>query len=147
MTSSDRVRFCGCGWTELARQANEDLRRSKDQELANKDAQIADLKQKMEDMAIEFGDMLKDTLVRLPSPYTVSMPNFFWGGRDAVLICLAQSCGRGCVTGRRATLTRAAHAQDKMSEKIEATSSEWDKDTGVDVQKKLDDFNIGSMGT
>ena len=37
--------------------------------------------------------------------------------------------------------------QDKMSEKIEATSSEWDKDTGVDVQKKLDDFNIGSMGT
>ena len=48
---------------ELARQANEDLRRNKDQELANKDAQIADLKQKMEDMAIEFGDMLKETLV------------------------------------------------------------------------------------
>ena len=34
------------------------------QELALKDAQIADLKQKMEDMALEFGEMLKETLVR-----------------------------------------------------------------------------------
>ena len=33
------------------------------QELAVKDAQIADLKQKMEDMALEFGEMLKETLV------------------------------------------------------------------------------------
>jgi hypothetical protein len=30
---------------------------------------------------------------------------------------------------------------------IEATSNEWDKDTGVDVQKKLEEFNIGSIGS
>ena len=32
------------------------------QELARKDAEIAEQKQKMEDMAVEFGDMLKETL-------------------------------------------------------------------------------------
>jgi len=50
---------------ELARQANEDMRKQRDQELALKDAQIADLKQKMEDMALEFGDMLKETLDKM----------------------------------------------------------------------------------
>mmetsp|Transcript_24919 Transcript_24919/g.59217 ORF Transcript_24919/g.59217 Transcript_24919/m.59217 type:complete len:196 (-) Transcript_24919:188-775(-) len=50
---------------ELARQANEDLRKAKDQDLALKDAQIADAKQKLEDMALEFGDMLKETLDKM----------------------------------------------------------------------------------
>jgi len=35
---------------------------------------------------------------------------------------------------------------DKMSEKIEATSNEWDHDAGGDVQKKLEEFNIGPIG-
>jgi len=76
---------------ELARQANEELHKQKDQELALKDAQIADLKQKMEDMSHEFGEMLKETL-------------------------------------------------DKMSEKIEATSNEWEQDAGGNVDKKLEEL-------
>ena len=53
--------------------------------------QIADLKQKMEDMSHEFGEMLKETL-------------------------------------------------DKMSEKIEATSNEWEQDAGGNVDKKLEEL-------
>mmetsp|Transcript_48927 Transcript_48927/g.114853 ORF Transcript_48927/g.114853 Transcript_48927/m.114853 type:complete len:150 (+) Transcript_48927:196-645(+) len=79
---------------EAAHQANEDLKRQKDQVIALKDAQIAELKQKMEDMAVEFGDMLKETL-------------------------------------------------DKMSERIEATSSDWDNDPAGVATKKLEDFNLG----
>ena len=40
----------------------DETRREKAQELARKDAEIAEQKQKMEDMAIEFGEMLKETL-------------------------------------------------------------------------------------
>merc|ERR1712216_798056 len=78
---------------ELARQANEELHKAKDQELALKDAQIADLRQKMDDMSHEFGEMLKETL-------------------------------------------------DKMSEKIEATSNEWEQDAGGggNVEKKLEEL-------
>merc|ERR1712216_457628 len=78
---------------ELSRQANEELTKQKDQELALKDATIADLKMKMEDMSQEFCEMLKETL-------------------------------------------------DKMSEKIEATSNEWEQDAGVggNVERKLEEL-------
>jgi len=79
---------------DLARQANEELHKAKDQELALKDAQIADLRQKMDDMSHEFGEMLKETL-------------------------------------------------DKMSEKIEATSNEWEQDAGGNVEKKLEELHMG----
>lgn len=60
------------------------------------DGCAGELKQRMEDMAVEFGDMLKETL-------------------------------------------------DKMSERIEATASDWDNDqTTSNVQKKLEDFNLGA---
>jgi len=83
---------------ELARQANEELTKQKDQELALKDATIADLKMKMEDMSQEFGEMLKETL-------------------------------------------------DKMSEKIEATSNEWEQDAGGggNVEKKLEELGVASQ--
>jgi DNA repair exonuclease SbcCD ATPase subunit len=83
---------------ELARQANEELTKQKDQELALKDATIADLKMKMEDMSQEFGEMLKETL-------------------------------------------------DKMSEKIEATSNEWEQDAGGggNVEKKLEELGVTSQ--
>ena len=42
------------------------LRRA--QELARKDAEIAEQKQKMEDMAVEFGEMLKETLDKARAP-------------------------------------------------------------------------------
>ncbi len=57
--------------------------------------EIVELKEKMEDMAVEFGEMLKDTL-------------------------------------------------DKMSERIEATASEWNASSADDgnVQKKLDELSL-----
>lgn len=57
--------------------------------------EIVELKEKMEDMAVEFGEMLKDTL-------------------------------------------------DKMSERIEATASEWNASSVDDgsVQKKLDELSL-----
>jgi hypothetical protein len=57
--------------------------------------EIVELKEKMEDMAVEFGEMLKDTL-------------------------------------------------DKMSERIEATASEWNASSTDDgnVQKKLDELSL-----
>jgi hypothetical protein len=57
--------------------------------------EIVELKEKMEDMAVEFGEMLKDTL-------------------------------------------------DKMSERIEATASEWNAASVDDgsVQKKLDELSL-----
>jgi hypothetical protein len=42
-------------------------------------------------------------------------------------------------------LAKMCDLQDKMSEKIEATSNEWDRDSGGDVQKKLEGFNLGSL--
>ena len=79
-------------------QANEELHKQKDQELALKDAQIADLRQKMDDMSHEFGEMLKETL-------------------------------------------------DKMSDKIEATGSEWEQDAGANVEKKLEELDLGAAPT
>lgn len=76
---------------ESARKANEELTQQKDQELALKDATIADLTRKMEDMSQEFGEMLKETL-------------------------------------------------DKMSEKIEATSNEWEQGSGSNIEKKLEEL-------
>jgi len=60
--------------------------------------QIADLRQKMDDMSHEFGEMLKETL-------------------------------------------------DKMSEKIEATSNEWEQDAGANVEKKLEQLHMGAPAT
>ncbi|KAJ1629879.1 hypothetical protein T492DRAFT_629254 [Pavlovales sp. CCMP2436] len=50
---------------ELARLAHEETRKQKDQVIALKDAEIAEQKQKMEEMAIEFGEMLKETLDKM----------------------------------------------------------------------------------
>ena len=60
--------------------------------------QIADLRQKMDDMSHEFGEMLKETL-------------------------------------------------DKMSDKIETTSNEWEHDAGANVEKKLDELHMGAAPT
>eukprot|EP00294_Goniomonas_avonlea_P000008 CAMPEP_0114557548 /NCGR_PEP_ID=MMETSP0114-20121206/9890_1 /TAXON_ID=31324 /ORGANISM="Goniomonas sp, Strain m" /LENGTH=203 /DNA_ID=CAMNT_0001742845 /DNA_START=34 /DNA_END=645 /DNA_ORIENTATION=+ len=81
---------------EAAHQQNEDLRKAKDQVILLKDATIAELKQKMEDMAVEFGDMLRETL-------------------------------------------------DKMTERIEATSSDWDNDPTGGGSKKLEEYNLGHV--
>jgi hypothetical protein len=44
---------------ELSRVALEETKREKDQIIATKEAEIAEMKAKMEEMAHEFGDMLK----------------------------------------------------------------------------------------
>jgi len=57
---------------ELARLNLEEERRDKAQELAHKDAEIAEQKQKMEEMALEFGDMLKETLDKMGAQIDIS---------------------------------------------------------------------------
>ena len=48
------------------------LKRDKAQELAHKDAEIARQKQKMEDMALELGEMLKETLDKMGAQIELS---------------------------------------------------------------------------
>ena len=36
---------------------------------------------------------------------------------------------------------------DKMSDKIEATSNEWEHDAGANVEKKLDELHMGAAPT
>ena len=36
---------------------------------------------------------------------------------------------------------------DKMSDKIEATSSEWEQDAGANVEKKLEELDLGAAPT
>ena len=50
---------------ELQGLAYEDLKKEKDRALAIKEAEIVDMKQKMDDMSAEFGDMLKATLEKM----------------------------------------------------------------------------------
>ncbi len=50
---------------EASRLQMEEERRESAQEMARKDAEIESHKQKMEDMALEFGEMLKETLDRM----------------------------------------------------------------------------------
>lgn len=50
---------------KAAHEAHEETRRQHVQALALKDAQIAEQKQRMEEMAIEFGEMLKETLDKM----------------------------------------------------------------------------------
>lgn len=50
---------------EMARIEHEETKKEKDQIIALKDAEIAEQKQKMEEMALEFGGMLRETLDRL----------------------------------------------------------------------------------
>mmetsp|Transcript_33917 Transcript_33917/g.56055 ORF Transcript_33917/g.56055 Transcript_33917/m.56055 type:complete len:200 (-) Transcript_33917:181-780(-) len=57
---------------ELARLQLEEERRDKAQELSLKDAEIAEQKQKMEEMALEFGDMLKETLDKMGAQIDIS---------------------------------------------------------------------------
>jgi len=79
---------------DMSRTALEDFKKDKMQVIAKKDQEIAEHKQKMEQMAVEFGDMLKDTL-------------------------------------------------DKMNERIETTSSNWESDTAAPIIGRLQEFSMG----
>ena len=63
---------------ERSQLALEEVRRQMAVELALKDSEIAEQKQKMEDMAVEFGEMLKETLDRMSERIEVSNSN--WEG-------------------------------------------------------------------
>eukprot|EP00164_Ancoracysta_twista_P003897 GFYU01005224.1.p1 GENE.GFYU01005224.1~~GFYU01005224.1.p1 ORF type:complete len:198 (+),score=86.75 GFYU01005224.1:213-806(+) len=78
---------------ELSRIALEETKKEKDQIIALKEAEIAEQKQKMEDMAAEFGEMLKETL-------------------------------------------------DKMGDRIELASNNWEAETSTSLLQKLDEFNF-----
>eukprot|EP00161_Ancyromonas_sigmoides_P026782 TRINITY_DN942_c0_g2_i1.p3 TRINITY_DN942_c0_g2~~TRINITY_DN942_c0_g2_i1.p3 ORF type:complete len:224 (+),score=152.92 TRINITY_DN942_c0_g2_i1:75-674(+) len=61
--------------------ALDETRREKDQLLSVKDAEIAEHKQKMEDMSIEFGDMLKETLDKMSE--RIELTKTGWDGDQA----------------------------------------------------------------
>lgn len=75
---------------ELARKANEDLRREKDKVIQVKEAQIQELKQKMEDMALEFGEMLKETLDKMSERIDASSTDWEGDNPDHVSKRLAE---------------------------------------------------------
>lgn len=57
------------------------MERKKDQEVAVKDAEIADLKASMDHMAAEFGNMLKQTLEKMNEKIVISN-SARWNGRE-----------------------------------------------------------------
>lgn len=57
---------------ELAKLASEELERKKKQELALKDAEITEQRNKMDEMAQEFGQMLKNTLEKMSDNIVIS---------------------------------------------------------------------------
>ena len=61
---------------ELQGLAYEDLKKEKDRALAVKEAEIVDMKQKMDDMSAEFGDMLKSTLEKMSERINITNSNF-----------------------------------------------------------------------
>ena len=61
---------------ELQGLAYEDLKKEKDRALAVKEAEIVDMKQKMDDMSAEFGDMLKATLEKMSERINITNSNF-----------------------------------------------------------------------
>ena len=61
---------------ELQGLAYEDLKKEKDRALAIKEAEIVDMKQKMDDMSAEFGDMLKATLEKMSERINITNSNF-----------------------------------------------------------------------
>jgi hypothetical protein len=61
---------------ELTRLAAEQQKKEKDHVVAIKDREIAEQKQKMEDMAIEFGEMLKETLEKMSQRIDTSGQQF-----------------------------------------------------------------------
>ena len=58
------------------------LRRA--QELARKEAEIAEQKQKMEDMAVEFGEMLKETLDKMSEKIEITNQGWEAGTGDSI---------------------------------------------------------------
>eukprot|EP00762_Andalucia_godoyi_P005349 ANDGO_06742.mRNA.1 hypothetical protein GUITHDRAFT_149716 len=61
---------------ELSRIALEQQKKEKDHLVGMKDREIAEQKQKMEDMAIEFGEMLKETLEKMSQRIDTSGQQF-----------------------------------------------------------------------
>lgn len=62
--------------TELARVGFDEMKREKDRALVGKSAEIQELKAKMEEMAQEFGDMLKETLDKMRERIEITNTSF-----------------------------------------------------------------------
>ena len=69
---------------ELSRVALEDLKGEKERIIAQKDAENAEMKHKMEDMANEFAEMLKETLEKMSE--RIEITNTSWENETGVPI-------------------------------------------------------------
>ena len=69
---------------ERSQLALEEVRRQMAVELALKDSEIAEQKQKMEDMAVEFGEMLKETLDKMSEKIEITNQGWEAGTGDSI---------------------------------------------------------------
>jgi len=75
---------------EEAQQQLEEVKREKAQELALKDAEIKEQKEKMEDMAVEFGEMLKETLDKMSEKIEITNQGWEAGTGESITRRLEQ---------------------------------------------------------
>ena len=61
---------------ELQRVAYEELKREKDRAVAGKEAEIVELKTRIDELCAEFGDMLKGTLEKMSERINITNSNF-----------------------------------------------------------------------
>lgn len=61
---------------ELQRVAYEELKREKDRAVASKEAEIVELKTRIDELCAEFGDMLKGTLEKMSERINITNSNF-----------------------------------------------------------------------
>ena len=69
---------------ERAQLQLEEVRRQMAVELALKDSEIQEQKQKMEDMAVEFGEMLKETLDKMSEKIEITNQGWEAGTGDSI---------------------------------------------------------------
>eukprot|EP00949_MAST-11_sp_MAST-11-sp1_P001682 g1682.t1 len=60
----------------MQKAAYEQLQKDKDRAVALKEAEIVEMKQKMDEMSAEFGDMLKETLEKMSERINITNSNF-----------------------------------------------------------------------
>lgn len=116
---------------ELSRMKLEEERREKALKLAHKDAEMADMRQKMEDMALEFG--APRALARPASSVVV----FFWH-----VLGVWTSLRGACWLVARLAGDMLKETLDKMGAQIEISSGSFDSG-GASMTRRLDEFKMG----
>lgn len=118
---------------ERAQLQLEEVRRQMAVELSLKDAEIKEQKDKMEDMAVEFGEVCVTGWRRRTRATATPC--------DLRFTCaMFRSDGCGHASSPRQMLKETL---DKMSEKIEITNQGWEDGAGSDISRRLQEHKMG----